>query len=69
MSGFLLYIATAFALIFIIEGLIYALFPGGVRKMMAYAVSLDPGKLRYYGAIMATTGFCILWILQAVEGG
>ncbi|GJL86204.1 MAG: hypothetical protein DHS20C02_19790 [Micavibrio sp.] len=65
MSSFTLYILTAFALVFVIEGLIYALFPDSVRKMMAMAIQMPPEKLRMFGFVMAATGFGLVWLLQA----
>lgn len=65
MTNFTLYILTAFALVFVIEGLIYALFPDSVRKIMAMAVHLPSEKLRMFGFVMAATGFGLVWMLQA----
>lgn len=62
---FLIYIGTAFALIFIIEGLIYALFPDAVRKMMAIAIMMPVEKLRMFGAVVAFSGLMIFWFIQA----
>jgi len=59
------YILTSLALVFVIEGLLYALFPGGIRKMMAMAIEMPPEKLRLLGAVMALTGFGLVWMLQA----
>ncbi|MCB9990554.1 MAG: DUF2065 domain-containing protein [Rhodospirillales bacterium] len=69
MSDFALYITTAFALIFVIEGLLYALFPDGIRRMFALALSLPPEKLRATGLVMAALGFCMVWLLQSFSGG
>ncbi len=63
MGDFALYIFTALALVFVIEGLIYALFPDGVRRMMALALTMPPGQLRAFGFAMACTGFLIVWLL------
>ncbi len=65
MESFSLYILTAFALVFVIEGLIYALFPDSVRKMMAMAIQMPSEKLRLFGLVMAATGFGLVWLLQA----
>lgn len=65
MSSFTLYILTAFSLVFVIEGLIYTLFPDSVRKMMALAIQMPPEKLRMFGLVMAVTGFALVWMLQA----
>ncbi len=65
MTGFTLYILTAVALVFVIEGLIYTLFPDGVRRMMALAIEMPPEKLRTFGLVMTATGFALVWMLQA----
>ena len=63
MNDFVLFITTAFALIFVIEGLLYALFPDLVRRLMALAVMLPAARLRLLGAVMACTGLCLVWML------
>lgn len=64
MNEFIQYILTAFALIFVIEGLIYCLFPDMVRKLMAIAITLPVPKLRLFGFVMAVSGFSIAWMIQ-----
>ena len=66
MSGFTLYILTAFSLILVIEGLLYMLFPDAVRKIMALALSLPPQQLRIFGTAMAAAGLCLIWAIQAL---
>ncbi len=61
---FTIYILTAVALMFVIEGLVYALFPDFVRKMMAMAVMLPVNKLRLFGACMAASGVLLIWLLK-----
>lgn len=58
------YILTAIALVFIIEGLLYALFPDAVRKMFAAALTMPPSQLRLFGSVMAISGFCLIWFLK-----
>lgn len=69
MSDFTLYILTALALVFVIEGLMYALFPDFVRKMMAMAVMMDVRKLRFFGLIMASLGLLTIWLMDMAQGG
>lgn len=66
MPSYTLYILTAFSLIFVIEGLVYALFPDTVRKMMAVALSIPPRQLRLFGAIMAAAGLCLIWAMHTL---
>lgn len=66
MESFAGYILTAFALVFVIEGLVYALFPDAVKKMIAMALDMPESKLRVLGASMAGIGFCMVWVLQVI---
>lgn len=66
--SFALYMTTSFALIFVIEGLFYALFPNGAKKILALALVLPTQKLRALGTLMVLTGFFILLFLQHFSG-
>lgn len=68
MNSFALYITTAFALILVIEGLFYALFPDLIRKMMAMAIMLPVKNLRLFGLIMAASGLTIIGLLPFFLG-
>jgi len=67
MNSFTLYIMTAFSLIFVIEGLVYAFFPDFVRKMMAMAVMMPVPRLRLFGLVMATSGLCLIWLMRMLQ--
>lgn len=64
MAEYALYLATAIALIFVIEGLVYALFPGQIKKIMALALSQSERSFRTFGSIMAALGFLIVWLIS-----
>lgn len=64
MNDYALYITTAFALIFVIEGMLYALFPGQAQKLMQMASSLPPEQFRAFGAFFAALGFLLVWLLS-----
>lgn len=66
MNDFTLYILTALSLVFVIEGLVYALFPEAVRRMMALALSLPPERLRLFGAAGVAAGLSMIWAMQAL---
>lgn len=68
MGDFALYLLTALSLIFIIEGLLYALFPDLVRRLMAMAVMLPVPRLRLFGAAMALSGLSLIWMLRGFSG-
>ena len=58
------HLLTAFALIFVIEGLLYAAFPTHVQKMMAMASSFQTEKFRSFGGAMLAFGVLLVWIFQ-----
>lgn len=65
MPPFTLALLTAFFLVFVIEGLIYALFPDQVKKLMAMALSMPTQPLRMFGLLMASLGILAIYILRA----
>jgi len=64
MSVLIFQIALAIALIFVIEGLIYAVFPRQAQKIMRIASDLVPEKFRYLGASMVAFGVLCVFLLQ-----
>lgn len=56
--------ATGFGFVLVIEGLCYALFPGGMRKMMQAALDLPPESLRRGGAVALAAGVAIVWLIR-----
>ena len=67
MSDFALYIFTGLAMAIVIEGLCYAIFPEGMRRMMAYALTITPAQFRQMGMIMAAFGVMIVWGLRMIS--
>jgi len=57
-------ILLAVALIFVIEGLIYAVFPRHIQDVMKMALELPLEKFRYYGASMVALGVMGVWLVQ-----
>jgi len=55
---------TALALVLVIEGGLYALFPAGMRRMMAQMQELPEGRLRAMGLIGAAIGVVGVWLLR-----
>ena len=55
---------TALGLMFVLEGAMYALFPEGMRQMMARAIMLPPSQLRWMGLGLAVFGFVIIAVLR-----
>lgn len=65
-------VLTALALILVIEGAIYALFPEGMKKMMAAMQQIPASTLRSFGMSAAITGIVIVWLIRAayrISGG
>lgn len=61
MTEFLIAVAMAIA----IEGMLYALFPQGMRRMMAIVLTYAPEKLRLFGLVMAMVGVGLVWLVKS----
>jgi uncharacterized protein YjeT (DUF2065 family) len=57
--------ATALALVLVIEGLMYALFPDHLKRMMVTVMSVPASTLRVAGLTAAVIGVGIVWILRS----
>jgi uncharacterized protein YjeT (DUF2065 family) len=55
---------TALALVLVLEGIAYALFPDLMRRMLAVALMTPVGQLRIAGLIAATCGVGLVWVLR-----
>jgi uncharacterized protein YjeT (DUF2065 family) len=55
---------TALALVLVIEGSLYALFPDAMQRMMARALELPASTLRYGGLVAAIAGVGLVWMLK-----
>ena len=53
----------ALALVLVIEGTLYALFPDAMKRMMAQVIVLPSGTIRGFGIGAAVTGVFILWLV------
>ena len=54
----------ALALAITIEGIAYALFPDGMKKMMAQVITLPSGNILAAGLAAAAAGIFILWLVR-----
>jgi len=52
------------AFVFVIEGLIYALFPGGAKKMAAQMQNIPESSLRVAGVVALAIGVGGVWLLR-----
>lgn len=66
MESFGSHLLTAFALIFVIEGLLYAIFPKHIQKMMAMASDFPIEKFRAFGGAMVAFGVLLVWLFQKI---
>ena len=55
---------TAVALVLVIEGGLYALFPEGMRRMMIQMQEIPESRLRAMGVIGAAIGVVAVWLLR-----
>ena len=64
MGSFGFIILTSFALVFVIEGLLWAVFPETMRKLMMLALSMPPENLRNYGIGMVLFGVTLVYLID-----
>ncbi|GBD44547.1 hypothetical protein HRbin40_02036 [bacterium HR40] len=55
---------TALALVLVIEGILWAAFPEGMKRAAALALALDSGRLRILGLLFATLGVFVVWLVR-----
>jgi uncharacterized protein YjeT (DUF2065 family) len=55
---------TALALVLVIEGALYALFPGTMRRALVAALALPSAQVRVAGLVAACLGVGLVWILR-----
>jgi hypothetical protein len=55
---------TAIGLVFVLEGMLYALFPNGMKQTVAKLLEMSDGKVREVGLIAAVIGVFIVWLAQ-----
>jgi uncharacterized protein YjeT (DUF2065 family) len=58
--------ATGLALVLVIEGILYALFPEGMKQVAARTMTVPPQMLRAAGLLAAACGVVIVWLLRRV---
>ena len=55
---------TALALILVIEGVLYALFPDGMKRMLTQVMTMSPSVLRRAGVVSVFVGVALVWLLR-----
>ena len=55
---------VAIGLVFAIEGLIFAAFPGAAKRLAANALESPENALRIAGVVSAVLGISIVWLVR-----
>ncbi len=55
---------TALALVLVIEGVLYALFPEGMKRMVAQMLMVPAPMLRAAGLAAACLGVGVVWLVR-----
>ncbi len=64
MDGPVEILLTALALAVALEGIVYALFPDAMKRMMARVMEQPSGSIRIAGLIAAVAGVFVLWLVR-----
>ena len=59
---------TAIGLVFVIEGLLYAVMPGRLKAMMVMAEQVPAETLRMAGVAAIAAGVIIVWLARLAGG-
>lgn len=57
-------LATALALVLVIEGVVYSLFPDGMKRLVAQVMVLPASALRMTGLVAACLGVAAVWLIR-----
>ena len=57
-------LGTALALVLVIEGILYAVFPDGMKRVAARSMQVPPQTLRIAGLAAACIGVALVWLLR-----
>jgi len=55
---------TGLALVLVVEGILYALFPQGMKRVAARTTLVPSQMLRGAGLVAAAVGVAIVWLLR-----
>ncbi|MGI9452631.1 MAG: DUF2065 domain-containing protein [Geminicoccaceae bacterium] len=58
-------LATGLALVLVLEGVLWALAPDGMKRAALIALGLENSQLRTGGLVAAATGVFLIWLLRA----
>ena len=63
MNGLELFL-LGIALVMFFEGILYALFPDGMKRMMVSVLELPSNTLRIAGLVTAVAGLFFIWLIH-----
>lgn len=55
---------TGLALVLVVEGVLYALFPGPMQRMIVQALAMTESQLRAAGLAAAVLGVAAVWLVR-----
>ncbi len=55
---------VALGLVFVIEGLLFAAFPGSAKRAMTTIQETPDGPLRVVGVVSAVLGVLLIWLIR-----
>lgn len=58
-------LAIGFGLFLFLEGLIYAAFPGGVKRVAKEVPRIPESTLRNFGIIVMMIGVAVIWLVKS----
>lgn len=56
--------AAAVGLLLVIEGVLYAAFPEGMKRMVRVALEMPPSTMRVGGLGAAVLGLVVVWLVR-----
>lgn len=57
-------LVIAIGLVFVLEGLIYSLMPGGMKRMAAELPQIPDSTLRVLGLVVMAVGVFLVWLVK-----
>ena len=55
---------AALGLVLVIEGVLYALFPDGMKRFVRLALEMPPAAMRAAGLFSAILGLVVVWLAR-----
>ncbi|MBT3787172.1 MAG: DUF2065 domain-containing protein [Alphaproteobacteria bacterium] len=57
-------LVAALGLVLVIEGIVFALFPEGLKRKLIAALEMPASTLRIFGLAAAITGLAVVWMVR-----